>query len=214
MFLIWQLMSCGLLQTLKFSVLELQEHLDTYNAKREAAEQVSLFTTWKRVCFWPRKRALGSWVAQIEEVLSALASGFYWELWGLWNSVFIGFLSVAFRNQPSKNLRTRWKTAAFWKAQCGDHIAAVNIASGERKAVLLGECIMVSWSKKSVTSDKAGTFFPALWTWASKGKNKHVVDSRYYSQGSVSSAPIWPCRIAVVLFPQSKCFQLAGAEKL
>uniref|UniRef100_A0A8C5MCH2 FRY like transcription coactivator n=1 Tax=Leptobrachium leishanense TaxID=445787 RepID=A0A8C5MCH2_9ANUR len=33
------LISCGLLETLKFSVLELQEHLDTYNAKREAAEQ-------------------------------------------------------------------------------------------------------------------------------------------------------------------------------
>ncbi|XP_054994083.1 protein furry homolog-like isoform X3 [Sorex araneus] len=33
------LMSCGLLETLKFSVLELQEHLDTYNTKREAAEQ-------------------------------------------------------------------------------------------------------------------------------------------------------------------------------
>ncbi|KAL3047964.1 hypothetical protein OYC64_022012 [Pagothenia borchgrevinki] len=33
------LVSCGLLETLKFSVLELQEHLDTYNAKREAAEQ-------------------------------------------------------------------------------------------------------------------------------------------------------------------------------
>lgn len=39
---IFQLMSCGLLETLKFSVLELQEHLDTYNVKREAAEQVSL----------------------------------------------------------------------------------------------------------------------------------------------------------------------------
>lgn len=36
-------MSCGLLETLKFSVLELQEHLDTYNAKREAAEQVVNF---------------------------------------------------------------------------------------------------------------------------------------------------------------------------
>uniref|UniRef100_A0A4W6ED00 Furry homolog, like n=1 Tax=Lates calcarifer TaxID=8187 RepID=A0A4W6ED00_LATCA len=35
------LVSCGLLETLKFSVLELQEHLDTYNAKREAAELVS-----------------------------------------------------------------------------------------------------------------------------------------------------------------------------
>ena len=34
-------MSCDLLETLKFSVLELQEHLDTYNAKKEAAEQVS-----------------------------------------------------------------------------------------------------------------------------------------------------------------------------
>ncbi|XP_057287068.1 protein furry homolog-like isoform X2 [Pezoporus wallicus] len=33
------LLSCGLLETLKFSVLELQEHLDTYNVKREAAEQ-------------------------------------------------------------------------------------------------------------------------------------------------------------------------------
>nr|XP_023679418.1 protein furry homolog-like isoform X2 [Paramormyrops kingsleyae] len=33
------LVSCGLLETLKFSVLELQEHLDTYNTKREAAEQ-------------------------------------------------------------------------------------------------------------------------------------------------------------------------------
>ncbi|XP_042272432.1 protein furry homolog-like isoform X2 [Thunnus maccoyii] len=32
------LVSCGLLETLKFSVLELQEHLDTYTAKREAAE--------------------------------------------------------------------------------------------------------------------------------------------------------------------------------
>uniref|UniRef100_A0A3B4B005 Uncharacterized protein n=1 Tax=Periophthalmus magnuspinnatus TaxID=409849 RepID=A0A3B4B005_9GOBI len=32
------LVSCGLLETLKFSVLELQEHLDTYNNKREAAE--------------------------------------------------------------------------------------------------------------------------------------------------------------------------------
>lgn len=40
---IFQLMSCGLLETLKFSVLELQEHLDTYNVKREAAEQVSVF---------------------------------------------------------------------------------------------------------------------------------------------------------------------------
>lgn len=29
------------METLKFSVLELQEHLDTYNAKREAAELVS-----------------------------------------------------------------------------------------------------------------------------------------------------------------------------
>ncbi|PKU38922.1 hypothetical protein llap_10780 [Limosa lapponica baueri] len=34
-----KLLSCGLLETLKFSVLELQEHLDTYNVKREAAEQ-------------------------------------------------------------------------------------------------------------------------------------------------------------------------------
>ncbi|XP_068599918.1 protein furry homolog-like [Brachionichthys hirsutus] len=32
------LVSCGLLETLKFSVLELQEHLDTYTSKREAAE--------------------------------------------------------------------------------------------------------------------------------------------------------------------------------
>ncbi|XP_072295543.1 protein furry homolog-like isoform X5 [Eucyclogobius newberryi] len=32
------LVSCGLLETLKFSVLELQEHLDTYNNKKEAAE--------------------------------------------------------------------------------------------------------------------------------------------------------------------------------
>ncbi|KAI1888721.1 hypothetical protein AGOR_G00171650 [Albula goreensis] len=33
------LVSCGLLETLKFSVLELQEHLDTYNGKKEAAQQ-------------------------------------------------------------------------------------------------------------------------------------------------------------------------------
>ncbi|XP_062858154.1 protein furry homolog-like isoform X6 [Trichomycterus rosablanca] len=33
------LVSCGLLETLKFSVLELQEHLDTYNGKKDAAEQ-------------------------------------------------------------------------------------------------------------------------------------------------------------------------------
>lgn len=50
-FLILQLMSCGLLETLKFSVLELQEHLDTYNAKREAAEQVSLFLPCEKSSF-------------------------------------------------------------------------------------------------------------------------------------------------------------------
>ncbi|NXY71774.1 FRYL protein, partial [Glareola pratincola] len=44
------LMSCGLLETLKFSVLELQEHLDTYNVKREAAEQ------WLQDC----KRTFGT----------------------------------------------------------------------------------------------------------------------------------------------------------
>ncbi|GAB1289726.1 FRY-like transcription coactivator [Apodemus speciosus] len=33
------LTACGLLETLKFGVLELQEHLDTYTTKREAAEQ-------------------------------------------------------------------------------------------------------------------------------------------------------------------------------
>ncbi|XP_061439277.1 protein furry homolog-like isoform X3 [Rhineura floridana] len=44
------LMSYGLLETLKFSVLELQEHLDTYNAKREAAEQ------WLKDC----KRTFGT----------------------------------------------------------------------------------------------------------------------------------------------------------
>uniref|UniRef100_A0A670IXZ3 FRY like transcription coactivator n=1 Tax=Podarcis muralis TaxID=64176 RepID=A0A670IXZ3_PODMU len=42
------LMSYGLLETLKFSVLELQEHLDTYNAKREAAEQVNVL--WYLAC--------------------------------------------------------------------------------------------------------------------------------------------------------------------
>lgn len=41
-------MSCGLLETLKFGVLELQEHLDTYNAKREATEQVSLFLRYAK----------------------------------------------------------------------------------------------------------------------------------------------------------------------
>ena len=41
-------MSCDLLETLKFSVLELQEHLDTYNAKKEAAEQVSPFLHCKK----------------------------------------------------------------------------------------------------------------------------------------------------------------------
>uniref|UniRef100_A0A8D3CHN0 Furry homolog, like n=1 Tax=Scophthalmus maximus TaxID=52904 RepID=A0A8D3CHN0_SCOMX len=41
------LVSCGLLETLKFSVLELQEHLDTYNAKREAAELVSPHVQYK-----------------------------------------------------------------------------------------------------------------------------------------------------------------------
>lgn len=46
---IFQLMSCGLLETLKFSVLELQEHLDTYNVKREAAEQVSVFCTSNQI---------------------------------------------------------------------------------------------------------------------------------------------------------------------
>lgn len=40
-------MACGLLETLKFGVLELQEHLDTYTTKREAAEQVSLLHTQK-----------------------------------------------------------------------------------------------------------------------------------------------------------------------
>uniref|UniRef100_A0A3B5AG11 Protein furry C-terminal domain-containing protein n=1 Tax=Stegastes partitus TaxID=144197 RepID=A0A3B5AG11_9TELE len=47
------LVSCGLLETLKFSVLELQEHLDTYNAKREAAELVSLHISFimHHICF-------------------------------------------------------------------------------------------------------------------------------------------------------------------
>uniref|UniRef100_A0A667XZA9 Furry homolog, like n=1 Tax=Myripristis murdjan TaxID=586833 RepID=A0A667XZA9_9TELE len=44
------LVSCGLLETLKFSVLELQEHLDTYNGKREAAEQVSHYISSPSVC--------------------------------------------------------------------------------------------------------------------------------------------------------------------
>lgn len=47
MCLLSQLMACGLLETLKFGVLELQEHLDTYTTKREAAEQVSLLHTQK-----------------------------------------------------------------------------------------------------------------------------------------------------------------------
>uniref|UniRef100_A0AAZ3P8K4 Protein furry homolog-like n=1 Tax=Oncorhynchus tshawytscha TaxID=74940 RepID=A0AAZ3P8K4_ONCTS len=44
------LVSCGLLETLKFSVLELQEHLDTYNGKREAAEEVSFHLTELELC--------------------------------------------------------------------------------------------------------------------------------------------------------------------
>nr|XP_003225365.2 PREDICTED: protein furry homolog-like [Anolis carolinensis] len=44
------LVSCGLLETLKFSVLELQEHLDTYNARRESAEE------WLKDC----KRTFGT----------------------------------------------------------------------------------------------------------------------------------------------------------
>uniref|UniRef100_A0A4W5KC37 FRY like transcription coactivator n=1 Tax=Hucho hucho TaxID=62062 RepID=A0A4W5KC37_9TELE len=46
------LVSCGLLETLKFSVLELQEHLDTYNGKREAAEEVSFPRS--SPCTWSR----------------------------------------------------------------------------------------------------------------------------------------------------------------
>lgn len=46
---LFQLVSCGLLETLKFSVLELQEHLDTYNTKREAAEQVRPWRVGVRV---------------------------------------------------------------------------------------------------------------------------------------------------------------------
>uniref|UniRef100_A0A4W5KS36 FRY like transcription coactivator n=1 Tax=Hucho hucho TaxID=62062 RepID=A0A4W5KS36_9TELE len=44
------LVSCGLLETLKFSVLELQEHLDTYNGKREAAEETNLTLSELELC--------------------------------------------------------------------------------------------------------------------------------------------------------------------
>lgn len=71
-------MSCGLLETLKFSVLELQEHLDTYNAKREAAEQVSLVLPCEKnslllaleMLTWQQNRQ------ERKEDLFALASGF------------------------------------------------------------------------------------------------------------------------------------------
>uniref|UniRef100_H9GB92 FRY like transcription coactivator n=1 Tax=Anolis carolinensis TaxID=28377 RepID=H9GB92_ANOCA len=43
------LVSCGLLETLKFSVLELQEHLDTYNARRESAEEVNELELCRRL---------------------------------------------------------------------------------------------------------------------------------------------------------------------
>jgi len=52
-------LSCGLLETLKFSVLELQEHLDTYNGKREAAEQVGAFITLSAVAIIVFRAELG-----------------------------------------------------------------------------------------------------------------------------------------------------------
>lgn len=39
-------MSYGLLEKMKFSVLELQEYLDTYNNRKDAALSVRPLTTW------------------------------------------------------------------------------------------------------------------------------------------------------------------------
>lgn len=119
-------MSCGLLETLKFSVLELQEHLDTYNAKREAAEQVSLASPQEKSSSLLTREML-TWQLNNQARkgdLLALASGFYRETWGLpLNSLSGESPSLAFRNQPSKSLRTPWKT--------------IHRARGEIKALVL-----------------------------------------------------------------------------
>ena len=39
-------MSYGLLEKMKFSVLEVQEYLDTYNNRRDATISVRSFTLW------------------------------------------------------------------------------------------------------------------------------------------------------------------------
>lgn len=149
MFLIWQLMSCGLLETLKFSVLELQEHLDTYNAKREAAEQVSLASPWEKSSLLLTIEML-TWQLNNQARkgdLLALASGFYRETWGFpLNSLSSESPSLAFRNQPSKSLRTPWKT--------------IHRARGEIKALVLWEGTVLLWPRKRVTCDKADIFFP------------------------------------------------------
>ena len=53
-FFFLQIMSYGLLEKMKFSVLELQEYLDTYNNRKEAALSVSrLFIVLRDVtCMW------------------------------------------------------------------------------------------------------------------------------------------------------------------
>ena len=55
--LFFQIMSYGLLEKMKFSVLEVQEYLDTYNNRRDATISVRSFTLWVKIfrmllCVW------------------------------------------------------------------------------------------------------------------------------------------------------------------
>lgn len=99
-------MACGLLETLKFSVLELQEHLDTYNTKKEAAEQVSLPHAQTPFALWHYRHA-------------ALSLA----LWRVLGQLFCvqRTLSLAFRKEP--------------KSTGGETAAVVSMARGVRGGV-------------------------------------------------------------------------------
>lgn len=98
--LLSQLMACGLLETLKFSVLELQEHLDTYNTKKEAAEQVGIPHTQTSFALWHYKLWPGCSIPQTDKRLSRWLYGRSWD-----NSSLSGeFLSLAFRKEPKSTV--------------------------------------------------------------------------------------------------------------
>lgn len=123
-------MACGLLETLKFSVLELQEHLDTYNTKREAAEQVSLLHT-QIICVGTLQMSI--WTQFTLDRRAALPLAFWWVL----GQLFFLCPKDSCLWLLERSLRAQWETAAVgsvaggvrsgvWSDRCGqEHLQSL-----------------------------------------------------------------------------------------